>query len=69
MMENSTHPDIKAVVIAYELGRDNVSCRDCAASCPAIIQDYASLQDMIGWGNFMMGIVSTKLITIQESHL
>ncbi len=68
-MENDTHPNIKAVVIAYALRRDNVSCSDCTASYLAIIQDYTSSQDKIGWGNFMMGMVSTKMITIQKSHL
>jgi len=62
MVENSTHPNIKTVVTAYSLGRGQVSCLDCAASFPAVIQDIASSQDNIGWGNFMIGMISSKLL-------
>jgi hypothetical protein len=67
--DNARHPDLKAVVLAYALGRGQVSCCDCAAGYLAVIQDFASSHDKIRWGDFMMGMVSTKLISIQESHL
>jgi hypothetical protein len=51
MTEDNTHPKIKAVVIIYALGRDNVSLRDYPTSYPAIIQDYTSSQDKIGGEN------------------
>ncbi len=69
MAENTTHPDIKAVITAYAIGRGQVSCIDCAADYPTVIQDFAMSQDKIGWGNFMVGMISSKLISIQESHL
>jgi hypothetical protein len=69
MSANAAHSDVKSVVAAYALGRDNVSCLDCADGYPAVIRNFAALQDKIGWGNFMMGMVSSKLFSIQESHL
>jgi hypothetical protein len=65
MLANATHPDVKAVIAAYTLGRDKVSCLNCAGGYPAVIHDFAALQDKIGWGNFMMGMVSSKLFSIQ----
>ncbi len=63
------HPDIKAVVTAYALGRGRVTCAACADGYPSIIQEFAVSQDKIGWENFMMGMASAKLFFIQESHL
>jgi hypothetical protein len=65
---NATHPDIKSILTACALERGQVSCRECAARYLAIIQEYATLQDKIGWENFMMGVISTKIIFIQELH-
>jgi hypothetical protein len=69
MAANATHPKIKAVVTACALGRYQITCLNCAAGFPTVIQDIASSQDKIGRGNFMMGMISSKLIFIQESHL
>jgi hypothetical protein len=69
MAENATHPNIKAAITAYALGRGQVSCFNCAAGYLTVIQDFALSQDNTGWGNFMMGMISSKLISIQESHL
>jgi hypothetical protein len=69
MAANAMHPDIEAVFTTYVLGRGQVSCLDCAAGFPTVIQDITSSQDKIRWGIFMMGMISSKLISIQESHL
>jgi hypothetical protein len=69
MAENATHPDVKAVITAYTIGRGQVSCINCVAGYPTVIQDFALSQDKTGWGNFMMGMISFKLISIQELHL
>jgi hypothetical protein len=69
MSENVTHPDIKAVVSTYALGRGQASCITCADGYPAPIKAFAASQDEIGWDNFMMGMVSHKLFSLQESHL
>jgi hypothetical protein len=34
-----------------------------------VIWEYAISQDKIGWDNFIMGMVSTRLLTIQDSYL
>jgi hypothetical protein len=69
MAANATQPNIKAVVTANALGRGQITCLDCAAGFPTVIQDITESQDKIRWGNFMMGMISSKLISIQESHL
>ncbi len=69
MADNATHPDVKAVVTAYALGRGQVTCAACADRYPSIIQEFAVSQDKIGRENFMMGMVLAKLFFIQESHL
>ncbi len=69
MAENATHPDVKAIITAYAIGRGQVSCVDCAAGYPTVIQDFTLSQDKISWGNFMVGMISSKLIFIHESHL
>jgi hypothetical protein len=69
MAANATHPNIKAVVTSYALGRGQITCLDCAAGFITVIQDIALSQDKIRWGNLMMGMISSKLISIQESHL
>jgi hypothetical protein len=69
MAGNATHPNIKVVVTVYTLGRGQITCLECTAGFPTVIQDIAASQDKIGWGNFMMGMISSKLISIQESHL
>jgi hypothetical protein len=69
MAENAMHPDVKAVITAYAIGRGQVSCLNCAADYLTIIQDFTLSQDKIGWGNLMMGVISSKLISIQESQL
>ena len=61
MSENATHPDVKAVVSTYALGRGQVSCIACADGYPTAIKAFAASQDKIGWDNFMMGMVSHKL--------
>ncbi len=69
MADNATHPDIKAVVTAYPIGRGRASCTACAVGYPSIIQEFSKSQDRIGWGNFMMGMVLAKLFSIQKLHL
>jgi hypothetical protein len=69
MAANVTHPNIKAVVTIYALGRGQITCLACVAGFPTVIQHIAAPQDKIGWGNFMMGMTSSQLISIQESHL
>jgi hypothetical protein len=66
MADNATHPDVKAVVTAYALGRGRVTCATCADGYPSIIQEFAVSQDKIGWENFMMAMVLAKLFFIQK---
>jgi hypothetical protein len=69
MRENKTHPDLVSVISEYAQGQGKVTCITCAGELPFIIQECAILQDRIGWGNFMVGMITTKLLCIQESYL
>ncbi len=48
MADNTMHPDVKAVVTAYALGRGRVICAACADEYLSIIQKFAVSQDKIG---------------------
>ncbi len=68
---NNMHPNLQQLLLQYLRGRGTVTCIKCSASLdlPRIVQDLAELQDTIGWDNFAMGMVSTKLLQIQSPHL
>ncbi len=69
MTENKTHPDLINVISEFAQGKGEKSCVECAGDLPTIVQEFAISQDRIGWGNFMMGIISMKLLSIQDSYL
>jgi hypothetical protein len=69
MNESETHPDLVYVITEYIQGRGDAPCIECARGLPMVIQEYAISQDNIGWDNFIMGMVSTWLLTIQDSYL
>jgi hypothetical protein len=65
-----THSDVKVLLLKYLRGRGTTTCLECADSLdlPLILCEYASAQDIIGWDNFVMGMVSHKLLPIQSAH-
>jgi hypothetical protein len=69
MNENETHPDLNSVITEYARKQGDTSCIECAGDLPPIMQEFAISQDKIGWGNFIVGMVSTKLLSIQDSYL
>ncbi len=69
MTENETHPDLVSVISDYAQGRGETSCIKCAEDLPLIVREFAISQDKIGWGNFIVGMISTKLLGIQDSYL
>ena len=69
MRENETHPDLVSVISEYARGRGEKSCVECAGDLPSMIQEFAISQDRIGWGNFIVGMISTKLTGIQDAFL
>jgi hypothetical protein len=68
---NNTHPDLQQLLLQYLCGRGAVTCLECSTNLdlPHNMQDLAALQDIIGWDNFAMGMVSKKLLQIQSAHL
>ncbi len=69
MTENKMHPDLVSVISDYAQGRGETSCIECVEDLPLIVQEFAILQDKIGWGNFIVGMISTKLLGNQDSCL
>ncbi len=69
--EEKTHPDLQSLLLPYIHGRGMKTCLECAFDLhlPLIFQEFAKSQDIIGWDHFMMGMISTKLLPIQSSHI
>ncbi len=70
MEKNSTHPNLRSLLLKYLRGRGTITCSECstALNMPHIIQEFAVLQDVIGWDSFVMGMISLKLLPIQSAH-
>ncbi len=68
---NSTHPDLWSLLLWYLQGRGALSCSKCstALNLPHIIQEFAELQDIIGWDNFVTDMVFFTLLPIQSDYL
>ncbi len=45
-------------------------CVECSnnLNLPQIVREYVILHDVIGWDNFVMGMISSKLLPIQSAH-
>jgi hypothetical protein len=69
LIKNETHPDLVFVISEYAQGRGETPCVECAGDLPPVIREFAISQDKIGWGNFIVGMISTKLLGIQDSYL
>ncbi len=71
LKRNNTHPDIESLLLRYLRGRGSTTCSKCSKvlGLPNIIQEFAALQDVIGWDRFIMGMVLSKLLPIQSAYL
>jgi hypothetical protein len=65
-----THSDVKVLLLKYLRGRGSTPCLECVDSLdlPPILREYASAQDIIGWDNFVMEMISHRLLPIQRAH-
>jgi hypothetical protein len=70
MENNGTHPDVKLLLLRYLRGRGLTTCLECTGSLnlPPILCKYATSQDVIGWDNFVMGMIPRTLLAIQSTH-
>ncbi len=70
MENNGTHPNVKLPFLRYLRGRSLTTCLECAGSLnlPPILREYATSQDVIGWDNFIMGMIPRTLLAIQSTH-
>ena len=68
---NGTHPDLKILLLQYLQGRGSITCVKCSddLNLPPIFRELALSQNVIGWDNFIMGMISSKLLGIQSAHL
>jgi hypothetical protein len=68
LTKNNAHPDLRSLLLCYLWGRGALSCYECATALnlPHIFQEFDESQDVIGWDNFVMGMVSSKLLPIQS---
>jgi hypothetical protein len=68
LTKNNAHPDLCSLLLRYLQGRGALSCYECATALnlPHIFQQFTEFQDVIGWDNFIMGMVSSKLLPIQS---
>jgi hypothetical protein len=66
----NTQPDLQSILLRYLQGRGTLTCLECstALNLPQNFQDFAKSQDVIGWENFAVGMVSIKFLLIQSSH-
>jgi hypothetical protein len=71
LKKNTTHPDLQLLLLWYLHGRGSITCVACSMelNLPPIIHEFAVSQDIIGWDNFIMGMVSSKLLPIQNTYL
>jgi hypothetical protein len=69
MDSHGTHPDIARLLLQYLRGHGRTSCLEYAnnLNLPDIFREYAASQDVIGWDNFIMGMISHKLLDIQSA--
>jgi hypothetical protein len=68
LTKNNAHPDLCSLLLRYLWGRGALSCYKCATALnlPHIFREFAESHDVIGWDNFVMGMVSSKLLPIQS---
>jgi hypothetical protein len=69
--KEKTHPDLQSLLLLYLRRQGMMTCLECSTDLNllSIFHKLANSQDIIGWDQFMMGMVSTKLFPIQSLHL
>jgi hypothetical protein len=68
LTKNNAHPNLCFLLLRYLWGRGALSGYKCATALnlPHIFREFAESHDIIGWDNFFMGMVSSKLLLIQS---
>jgi hypothetical protein len=69
--KTKTHPNLQSLLLWYLRDRGTITCSACSKELNLlpIIHKFAVSQDIIGWDNFVMGMVSSKLLLIQSTYL
>jgi hypothetical protein len=69
MSAQDTHLNLVQLLKEYMQGRGETTCLKCSIilNLSPIYQDFAASQDIIGWDEFVMGMVSHKLLPLQSA--
>lgn len=68
LQQGHTDPQLASILTAYLHGRGSKQL----SSMPRLsvhLQKFAFAQDLIGWDNFMLGMISSHLRAVQHSHM
>lgn len=68
LQQHHTDPELAGVISAYLHGRGNTTLCSLPRLSPEI-QAFAFSQDLIGWENFMLGMISQQIRRVQYAHL
>jgi hypothetical protein len=70
-VRQNTQLDLQSLLLGYLQGRGTLTCLACsmALNLTQKFQEVSKSQDVIGWDNFAVGMVSIKILRIQSSHL
>jgi hypothetical protein len=68
LQSSHTDPDLACIIPSYLLNRGSKTLSSMAGRSREIMR-FAASQDMIGWDNFLLGMVSMHIRPIQYSHL
>ena len=66
MEDADTDPDLVECIMDYVQGRGTVTMALAVQNAPARFQALGCLQDKIGWRRFLEGMVSTKIVALQQ---
>jgi hypothetical protein len=68
LAEIGTNPTLRICIVRFAHGRGYLSMRDICRELGQQFQEMAVEQDTIGWRRFMEGMISKKLVCIQDDH-
>lgn len=68
LQQHHTDPELAGVISAYLYGRGNTTLCSLPRLSPEI-HAFAFSQDLIGWENFMLGMISQQIRRVQYTHL
>jgi hypothetical protein len=62
-------PDLAEVIVEYVWGRDYITMREVVNIAPRRLRQLGYSQDVIGWHQFLEGMVSKEIISLQLQYV